>query len=62
MANKSNVVESEVPKATKAKPKDSIENQIIELRGDLRRVVELLISGKMDSSKFREILDKKQGA
>ena len=47
--------------AKSAEPASSLADRVTEVEGDLRRIVELLIKGDLDSAKFREILDKKQG-
>ena len=43
-------------------PLAELQAEISEVRGDLRRVIELIIHGNLDSAKFREILNNKQGA
>ena len=45
-----------------ARPCSSLEARVTELEGDLARVVDLLVKGDLDSAKFREILNKRQGA
>ena len=40
---------------------DDLEANLAELGGDLSRIVELLVKGDLDSSKFKEILAKRQG-
>ena len=37
------------------------EQRIAELEGDLVRVVELIVKGDIESSKFKEILTRRQG-
>ena len=39
----------------------SLDQRVTELEGDLARVVDLLVKGDLDSAKFREILNKRQG-
>lgn len=38
-----------------------LKGEVDELRGDLRRICDLLAAGNLDGVKFKEILDKKQG-
>ena len=39
----------------------TLEDRVSELEGDLVRIVDLLVKGDLDSSRFREILNKRQG-
>lgn len=55
-------VESVVVEKPKEKPKGpSLDDRVTELEGDLVRIVQLLITGDLDSLKFRDILAKHQG-
>ena len=38
--------------------RSNLEDRVIELEGDLARVVGLLVKGDLDSAKFQEILSK----
>ena len=58
MAAKAAVEEAKAPSKAKA---PSLEDRIAELEGDLVRVVDLLIKGDLDSSKFKAIVEKRQG-
>ena len=39
----------------------ALEARVLELEGDLIRVVDLIIKGDIESAKFKEILTKRQG-
>lgn len=65
MAKEAKKAAAPAPRAAELNPEGrllKLEGDLAELQGDLHRIVELLVKGDLDSAKFREILDKRQGA